>query len=85
MSGLPAAYDPTGCGREEAFAAWRAEVEHSREIEQAAESLDLTVWSPRWKEDVSLRMIMNHLVHEYARHNGHADLIREGIDGVAGP
>ena len=78
------AYDPTDCTRAEAFHAWHAEVEHSRSLERAAESLDVTVWSERWKEDVSLRMIMNHLVHEYARHNGHADLLREGIDGVTG-
>jgi GAF domain-containing protein len=32
----------------------------------------------------SLRRILNHLTQEYARHNGHADLIREGIDGVTG-
>ena len=33
---------------------------------------------------MSLRLIMLHLMHEYARHNGHADLLREGIDGVTG-
>jgi len=27
---------------------------------------------------------MLHLIHEYARHNGHADLLREGIDGTVG-
>jgi uncharacterized damage-inducible protein DinB len=32
----------------------------------------------------SLRMIYLHMIEEYARHNGHADLIREGIDGVTG-
>ena len=30
------------------------------------------------------RRVMVHLIQEYARHNGHADLIREGIDGVVG-
>jgi hypothetical protein len=38
----------------------------------------------RWGEDVSLRLVMLHLIHEYARHNGHADFLREGIDGVVG-
>ena len=34
-------------------------------------------------EDVfSLRMTYVHMIGEYARHNGHADLLREGIDGV---
>jgi uncharacterized damage-inducible protein DinB len=35
-------------------------------------------------EPASLRMIYLHMIEEYARHNGHADLIREGIDGVTG-
>ena len=32
----------------------------------------------------SLRMVYLHMIEEYARHNGHADLLREGIDGVTG-
>ena len=32
----------------------------------------------------SLRWILTHMVEEYARHNGHADLIRESIDGQTG-
>jgi len=79
-----AAYDARGSTRAEAFAAWEAEVEASRRIEREAASLDVTGWSASWQEDVSLRMVMLHLVHEYARHNGHADLLREGIDGVTG-
>lgn len=35
-------------------------------------------------ETWSLRMVYVHLIGEYARHNGHADLIREAIDGVTG-
>ena len=35
-------------------------------------------------EDLSLRLVILHLIHEYARHNGHADLLREGIDGSVG-
>ncbi len=78
------AYDTTGAHRDQAFAAWRAEVDRSRAIELAAESLDVTGYSPRWEEDVSLRMVMLHMIHEYARHNGHADFLREAIDGVVG-
>jgi uncharacterized damage-inducible protein DinB len=78
------AYDPSGCTREEAFTAWQAEVEHARRIERAAPSFDLVVHQPRWNEDVSLRFVMLHMIHEYARHNGHADLIREAIDGTVG-
>ncbi len=33
---------------------------------------------------MSLRMVMRHMIHEYARHNGHADLLHEGIDGTVG-
>ena len=79
-----AAYDASAATRAEAFAAWQGEVEHSRRIELAAESLDVTGYQPRWGEDVSLRLVMLHLIHEYARHNGHADFLREGIDGTVG-
>lgn len=35
-------------------------------------------------EPLSLRWILTHLIEEYARHNGHADLIRQSIDGKIG-
>lgn len=35
-------------------------------------------------EPMSLRMVYLHLIGEYARHNGHADLLRQAIDGVTG-
>ncbi|MEV0005498.1 DinB family protein [Micromonospora sp. NPDC050980] len=79
-----AAYDTGGADRAEAFEAWRREVEHARRIERAAESLDATGHQARWGEDVSLRLVMQHMLHEYARHNGHADLLREAIDGTVG-
>ncbi|HEY2522723.1 MAG TPA: DinB family protein [Streptosporangiaceae bacterium] len=78
------AYDATGATRAEAFAAWHTEIEHARRLEAAAESLDVEVYVDNWGENVSLRLIMLHLMHEYTRHNGHADLLREGIDGVTG-
>ncbi|WBP90232.1 DinB family protein [Kitasatospora cathayae] len=78
------AYDASGSTRAEAFAAWQAEVEHSRRIELAAPSLDVAGYQPRWQAEVSLRLVMLHLIHEYARHNGHADFLREAIDGVVG-
>jgi uncharacterized damage-inducible protein DinB len=38
-----------------------------------------------WQGEIpTLRWILFHLVEEYARHNGHADLIRESIDGLTG-
>ncbi|MFF8609834.1 DinB family protein [Streptomyces sp. NPDC015346] len=79
-----AAYDASRSTRAEAFAAWEAEVETSRRIEREAESLDLVGHQPRWGEDVSLRMVMVHVLLEYGRHNGHADFLREGLDGTVG-
>jgi hypothetical protein len=78
------AYDASTGTRAEAFTAWETEVAHARRIEREAESLDVTAWAPRWGEDVSLRMVILHMIHEYARHNGHADLVREGVDGTVG-
>ncbi|MFF7230433.1 uncharacterized protein DUF664 [Streptomyces sp. 2333.5] len=79
-----AAYDASTATRAEAFDAWQTEVAHARRIEQAAASLDVTGYQPRWDEHVSLRLVMLHLIHEYARHNGHADFLREAIDGTVG-
>ncbi|WP_247659226.1 MULTISPECIES: DinB family protein [unclassified Micromonospora] len=78
------AYDPTGSTGPDAFEVWQREVEHARRIEREAESLDVTGHQARWGEDVSLRLVMLHMIHEYARHNGHADFLREGIDGSVG-
>ncbi|WP_250293766.1 DinB family protein [Streptomyces atroolivaceus] len=79
-----AAYDASASTRAEAFAAWEAEVENSRRIERKAESLDQAGYQPRWGEEVSLRMVMMHVLLEYGRHNGHADFLREGVDGTVG-
>ncbi|GAA3776096.1 DinB family protein [Micromonospora maritima] len=79
-----AAYDVRDADGAEAFEVWRREVEHARRIEREAGSLDVTGHQARWGEDVSLRLVMLHMMHEYARHNGHADLIREAVDGSVG-
>ncbi|MBD3011302.1 DinB family protein [Streptomyces sp. 5-10] len=79
-----AAYDVSEATGAEAFAAWEAEVETSRRIEREADSLDLAGHQPRWGEEVSLRMVLVHVLLEYGRHNGHADFLREGVDGVVG-
>lgn len=78
------AYDAATATRAEAFGAWRSEVEHARRIERAARSLDVTGHNVRSGEQVSLRLVMPHVMHAYARHNGHADLLREGVDGTVG-
>jgi uncharacterized damage-inducible protein DinB len=79
-----AAYDASDAAVGKAFSAWEAEVAHSRRIEREASSLDVTGYNARWGEDVSLRLVMLHMMHEYARHNGHADFLREAIDGTVG-
>ena len=68
----------------EGFAMWRAECSEARAIAAAASSLDARSVAQRDGEAVSLRWIMNHMIEEYARHNGHADLLRECIDGTTG-
>jgi hypothetical protein len=68
----------------EAFDVWRAECQRAREIVDAAASLDETGIQRSTGKPISLRRIMVHMLTEYARHNGHADLLRERIDGVTG-
>ncbi|GGS79757.1 DinB family protein [Streptomyces griseoviridis] len=68
----------------EAFAVWRAECERSRRITEAAPTLDATGIRRSTGEPISLRTILVHLIAEYARHNGHADLLRERLDGSVG-
>ncbi|GBP99748.1 DinB family protein [Streptomyces spongiicola] len=78
-----------GRGLGEATAAWQTEVAQGRELIAEA-SLDDSGRLPEQEaghvgdQRVSLRWIMVHMIEEYARHNGHADLIREQIDGVTG-
>jgi uncharacterized damage-inducible protein DinB len=68
-----------------AFAAWTSECELARQITTAAGSLaDLARRPTRGGEVPSLRWILTHMIEEYARHNGHADLLRENIDGAVG-
>ena len=55
----------------------------SRSIEATAESLDDAFDHPQ-RGRVSLRWVMLHMIEETARHNGHADIMRELIDGVTG-
>jgi Protein of unknown function (DUF664) len=55
----------------------------SRAIVAAAPSLDTLATSTE-KPPLTLRWILVHMIEEYARHNGHADLLREQIDGAVG-
>ena len=71
---------------DEYIGAYRAAIERANEIVEAAESLDqLSVKKhPRTGEPWSLRWILTHMIEETARHAGHADIIREAIDGQTG-
>ncbi|MFF4102550.1 DinB family protein [Streptomyces sp. NPDC001903] len=66
----------------EAFKIWEDACARSRAIVDAAESLD--VQGHHGDQAYSLHYILAHMIEEYARHNGHADLLREAIDGATG-
>jgi uncharacterized damage-inducible protein DinB len=69
----------------EAWRAWREEIAFADEFVAAAPGLDLVSKVPdAWRRPTSLRWVLTHLIEEYARHNGHADLLRERIDGAVG-
>jgi uncharacterized damage-inducible protein DinB len=70
---------------EELWSLYEAEVANADRIYATAGLDDLAGRSNRRTgERASVRWILLHLVEEYARHNGHADLIRESIDGATG-
>lgn len=73
------------------LATWEASTARSREVVASllagrGEGEALGAPHPAWggKEQVSLRWVLTHMVEEYARHNGHADLLRELLDGQTG-
>jgi uncharacterized damage-inducible protein DinB len=72
---------------EELHALWRGAVERSRALVADAladggpSRLAVRTWSDG--RAPSLRWILLHMIEEYARHNGHADLLREAVDGGA--
>ncbi|MDX6371473.1 MAG: hypothetical protein QOD98_461 [Nocardioidaceae bacterium] len=66
-------------GWEDAVARSRAGVAGDPRPERVA------LWQhPQRARPVTLRWILAHMIEEYARHNGHADLIRQSIDGQVG-
>jgi uncharacterized damage-inducible protein DinB len=70
----------------EAFTDFERECAASRQVLAQATSLDELSKQPseRTGQPFSLRWIVTHMIEEYARHNGHADLLRERVDGVTG-
>jgi uncharacterized damage-inducible protein DinB len=67
----------------QAFAAWEEQVAFADQFVDSAPNLE-TVGHEPGEGPVSLRWVLVHMLEEYARHNGHADLLREQIDGVVG-
>jgi uncharacterized damage-inducible protein DinB len=70
------------------FALWNDAVARSRTLVEEAladgglDRLAVRTWSDG--RAPSLRWIVCHMIEEYARHNGHADLLRESVDGETG-
>lgn len=67
----------------EAWRAWRSEVAFADRFVAEAPHLDVA-GDDGWRGTVSLRWVLLHMIEEYARHNGHADLLRERMDGAIG-
>ncbi|MCN9240487.1 DinB family protein [Streptomyces sp. RY43-2] len=66
----------------DAWDTWRAETAFAERFVAEAGGLDIT--GVNGAEPVALREVLVHLIEEYARHNGHADFLRERIDGRVG-
>ena len=75
--------DVADADAESDFATYRAEVA-ACDAAVAGRAMDETFVHPRTRREMSIRWVYVHMIEEYARHNGHADLIRERIDGVTG-
>jgi uncharacterized damage-inducible protein DinB len=72
---------------EELMRLWTSAVERSRAaVDEALPSggLDQLLTNSDWTEPPSLRRTLVDMIEEYARHTGHADLIRESVDGLVG-
>lgn len=68
----------------EDVATYRRTVDRSRTFAAGVDDLDTILTRSRDGDDISLRWVYVHMIEEYARHNGHADLLRERIDGATG-
>jgi uncharacterized damage-inducible protein DinB len=71
----------------EAWDTWRAEVGFAERFVAEAPDLDVTgrhVEDAGGQRTIPLREVLLHMIEEYARHNGHADFLRERIDGRVG-
>jgi hypothetical protein len=68
----------------QAWQAWRDEIAYADRFVAAAPDLLSSSVEDAWRGPLSLRWVLIHMIEEYARHNGHADLLRQLIDGRVG-
>ena len=64
-----------------AYENWNEAIAEGRQV---AATADLDQWFDSKHGRLTVRWMLAHLIEEYARHNGHADLLREAIDGEVG-
>jgi hypothetical protein len=77
-------FDDLGGDPGAALDLWRQECAAARAVVDAAPSMDATGTRLSTGEPIALRWVMLRMITEYARHDGHADLLRELIDGATG-
>jgi uncharacterized damage-inducible protein DinB len=80
---MQAEFDVSTADAEADLAAYTREIEAVRQT-TGGHLLDETFIDPQRKTEMSLRFVYSVMIQEYARHNGHADLLRESIDGRTG-
>jgi hypothetical protein len=80
--------DTAGDSPEQLMTLWQEAVARSRSAVAEALTRDglgqLARYTTSSGESPSLRRVLIDIIEEYARHNGHADLIRESVDGLVG-
>jgi uncharacterized damage-inducible protein DinB len=69
---------------QEAWDRWREEIAFAEKYVEDCADLSTTYTNPRDGSLFSMRELLVHMIEEYARHNGHADLLRECVDGRVG-
>lgn len=77
-------HPPASATLADALVIYRREIEAADRIYSAAHLDDLCCDQRTDRPQYSLRWVLVHLIEEYARHCGHADLIRQAVDGATG-
>ncbi len=75
---------PTDTGAEEVFERYRESIAYSNEIVRRVGDPEALTARPVHEQPLPLRWVLGHNLTEVTRHVGHADIIREQIDGVTG-